>query len=56
MRRTNTLWMKRQEDENIILHAVNKYGEKLMSFIKPKVKIVKMPKIFGKKFGASSAV
>tara|TARA_R110002049_G_scaffold65035_1_gene170899 strand:+ start:15794 stop:16348 length:555 start_codon:yes stop_codon:yes gene_type:complete len=30
--------MSKQEKENIISHTVNKYSEKLMSFIKPKVR------------------
>jgi len=30
--------MSKQDKENIISHTVNKYGEKLMAFIKPKVK------------------
>jgi len=30
--------MSKQEKENIISHTVNKYGEKLMTFIKPKVR------------------
>ncbi|WP_100610579.1 RNA polymerase sigma factor [Confluentibacter lentus] len=30
--------MSKQEKEHIISHTVNKYGEKLMTFIKPKVR------------------
>lgn len=30
--------MSKKEKENIISHTVNKYGEKLMAFIKPKVR------------------
>jgi RNA polymerase sigma factor (sigma-70 family) len=38
MRPTEPFTMSKQDKENIISHTVNKYGEKLMAFIKPKVK------------------
>ncbi len=38
MRPPEPFAMSKQEKEHIILHTVNKYGEKLMTFIKPKVK------------------
>ena len=38
MRPSEPFTMSKQDKENIISHTVNKYGEKLMAFIKPKVK------------------
>ncbi len=38
MRPPEPFTMSKQEKENIISHTVNKYSEKLMSFIKPKVR------------------
>lgn len=38
MKPTETFTMSKQEKENMISHTVNKYGERLMTFIKPKVK------------------
>lgn len=38
MRPSEPFTMSKQNKENIISHTVNKYGEKLMAFIKPKVK------------------
>ena len=37
MRPPEPFTMSKQEKEHIISHTVNKYGEKLMTFIKPKV-------------------
>lgn len=38
MRPPEPFAMSKQEKEHIISHTVNKYGEKLMTFIKPKVR------------------
>ena len=38
MRPPEPFAMSKQEKESIISHTVNKYGEKLMTFIKPKVR------------------
>ena len=38
MRPPEPFAMSKQEKETIISHTVNKYGEKLMTFIKPKVR------------------
>lgn len=38
MRPPEPFAMSKQEKEHIISHTVNKYGDKLMTFIKPKVK------------------
>lgn len=40
MRPTEPFVMSKQDKENIISHTVNRYGERLMAFIKPKVKSV----------------